>query len=66
MNRRLLRASIPFLLVVVCCSCASKKPIIDTTNVDIADTVIFTARDTWEIVTSDTIVTIYVARLVGS
>jgi hypothetical protein len=34
MNRRLLRASIPFLLVVVCCSCASKKPIIDTTNVD--------------------------------
>ena len=34
MNRLILRSFVSFLLVAVCCSCASKKPIIDTTNVD--------------------------------
>lgn len=34
MNQWLLRTSSALLVIAVCCSCASKKPIIDTTNVD--------------------------------
>jgi beta-lactam-binding protein with PASTA domain len=38
---------------------------VDTTNVDVADLVLFTTPDTWEIVTSDTVVTLYIGRLPG-
>lgn len=34
MDQGLLRISAVLLVIGLCCSCASKKPIIDTTNVD--------------------------------